>query len=334
MPNFAPRAALACVNCGTPLAAAALACPECNQLVHAARLQELANAARASEAAGDRPSAMNIWNHALEFLPEDSAQAAEIREHIDKLRVPQPESPGPDAKPNWVKRLGPLGAALAFLLGKAKFLFFGLTKIKTLFTMLASIGVYWALYGWKFGLGFILGIYVHEMGHVWRLKQFGLRASVPMFIPMFGAVVSLYDSPKDAGEDARIGLAGPIWGAGAALAFLIPQLFAPAPIWLALARTTAWMNLFNLTPVWQLDGGRGMRALDRQQRFLLLGLIVLLWWFTSQGMFLIVGLGALYRLFILKDEPAQGDRGAFNEYAGLLLVFGAILWAIKERSIL
>ncbi len=312
----------------------ALACPECNQLVHAAKLEELANAARACEAAGDTPSATNIWNHALEFLPPDSAQAAAIRQHLDRPLLPSSENPAPDAKPNWAKRLGPLGAALAFLLGKAKFLFFGLTKIKTLFTMFASIGVYWALYGWKFGLGFILGIYVHEMGHVWRLKQFGLRASVPMFIPMFGAVVSLYDSPKDAGEDARIGLAGPMWGAGAALAFLIPQLFAPAPIWLALARTTAWMNLFNLTPVWQLDGGRGMRALDRQQRLLLLGLILVEWWFTSQGIFLIVALGALYRLFILKDVPPQGDRGAFNEYAGLLLVFGAILWAIKEKAIL
>jgi Zn-dependent protease len=246
-----------------------------------------------------------------------------------------PAAPPSESKPNWTKRLGPLGAIVAFLLKfktaallvltKAKFLLFGLAKIKTLLTMLASIGLYWSLYGWKFGVGFILGIYVHEMGHVWALKQFGLRASAPMFIPGFGALVSLYDSPKNVGEDARIGLAGPIWGAGAALAFLIPQFFVPAGIWLALAHAAAYINLFNLTPVWQLDGGRGFRALGQQHRIMLLGLMLLLWYLSSSGLFLILGLGAAYRIFWSKDYPAESDTTVFLQFAGLLVLFGALL---------
>lgn len=250
------------------------------------------------------------------------------------------EQPGPLAPPpepkNWKKRVGPLGAlgamaakfwsVLLLALTKLKFLLFGLTKLKTLLTMFASMGLYWTLYGWKFGVGFVLGIYVHEMGHIWALRRFGLRASAPMFIPGFGAFVSLYDSPSSVGEDARIGLAGPIWGAGAALAFLLPGVAdGSGGIWLALAHATAYINLFNLIPVWQLDGGRGFRALDRQERLMLLALMGLLWWATGQGMLLLMMAGAAYRIFWSKDFPEAGDRGVLLQYAGLLALFGALL---------
>jgi Zn-dependent protease len=246
-------------------------------------------------------------------------------------RSPSPPPP-PESKSNWTKRLGPFGAIAAFL-AKFKSLLFGLAKIKTLLTMLASIGLYWTLYGWKFGLGFVLGIYVHEMGHIWELKQFGLRASAPMFIPGFGALVSLYDSPKNVGQDARIGLAGPIWGAAAALAFLMPYVVAGGGIWLALAHATAYINLFNLTPVWQLDGGRGFRALGQQHRLMLLALMLLLWYLSGSGLFLILGLGAAYRVFWTKDHPAESDNVVFLQFAGLLILFGSLL-GILGRSYL
>jgi Zn-dependent protease len=160
------------------------------------------------------------------------------------------------------------------------------------------------------------------MGHVWALRQFGLRASAPMFIPGFGAFVSLYDSPVNVNQDARIGLAGPIWGATAGIAFLIPGLVTGEALWLAVAHATAYINLFNLTPVWQLDGGRGFRALNFNERIMLLALTVGLWWVTSSGMFLIVALGAAYRIFIQKDFHPDGDRGVLTQFAGLLLLLG------------
>jgi len=258
-------------------------------------------------------------------------------------RPPAPATKSPAPARTWTKRLGPVGVLAAFLAKfktviliaatKAKFLLFGLAKVKTLLTMLASLGFYWTLYGWKFGLGLILGIYVHEMGHVWALKQFGLRASVPMFIPGFGALVSLYDSPKNVGQDARIGLAGPIWGAGAALAFLAPHLAVRSGIWLALAHATAYINLFNLTPVWQLDGGRGFRALGQQHRVMLLGLMVLLWYVSGSGLFLILALGAAYRIFWSKDHAPESDQTIFLQFAGLLILFG-ILLAVLGRPYL
>lgn len=246
----------------------------------------------------------------------------------------------PKPKTDWKKRFGPLGVVIVILvkfksvvllaLTKAKFLIFGLTKLKTILSMLAFLGVYWGLYGWKWALGFVVAIYIHEMGHVWALKQFGLRASSPMFIPFFGALVSLYESPANVGQDARIGLAGPIWGTGAAIAFALPALVTHDGIWLAIAHTAAYLNLFNLLPVWQLDGGRGFRALDKQQRLMLLGLMLVLWYLSGSGLFLILSLGALYRIFLAKDFAREPDQGAFVQFAGLLTMLGGLLYLIGD----
>ena len=214
---------------------------------------------------------------------------------------------------------------LAVLLPKLKIILLALAKYKTILSMFAMTGVYWSAYGWRFAVGFVLGIYIHEMGHVYMLKHYGLRASSPMFIPFVGAFVSMYDSPKNHGQDARIGLAGPLFGAGAALMTLIPAYAGLGPVWLAIAHATAYINLFNLTPVWMLDGGRAFRALDFRSRMYLVGLTVLLWYVTGEGIFLIVLLGAAFRTFIQRDHPQEEDRGVLGLYAGLLLFFAVLL---------
>src|SRR5262249_21773650 len=124
-------------------------------------------------------------------------------------------------------------------LGKAKFLLLGLAKASTFFSMILSLGVYWAAWGWKFAVGLIVSIYIHEMGHVAALRGFGIKASAPMFIPGLGAVVRMQQMPGDPRQDARVGLAGPIWGLGAAIAAALSYLISAWPIWWAIARVGA-----------------------------------------------------------------------------------------------
>lgn len=314
-----------CPDCGEAWPPAALSCRSCHRLVHAEALEDLAKQARALEASGEPAEAARTWTQALAFLPPESNQAAVLRDRIATLGASARIGAQPAHAPAWLKRFGPAGVAIAAFLGKFKFLLLGLGKFKTLLTMLASMGLYWSWYGWQFAVGFILGIYVHEMGHVSALHRFGLRASAPMFIPGFGAFVSLYDSPKDVGQDARIGLAGPLWGSGAAIVCVIAGLFFSSGLWLAIARATALINMFNLTPIWMLDGGRGFRALDRQQRLYLGGFLILLWLWTQEGLFLLLILGAAYRIFWNKDYAAVPDRIPFFQYAGLAALFGAVL---------
>jgi Zn-dependent protease len=330
-----------CPSCGFPLASGELKCSKCGHLAHAPELEQIAQQARVRETTGDRAGAAELWRQALDLLPPESQEASVNRGRVARLAGPlPPESQKP--QPAWVKRLGPFGVAAAALLKfktvallfltKAKFLLLGLGKLQTLLSMLATIGVYWSLYGWKFAAGFVIGIYIHEMGHVWMLRHYGLRASAPMFIPGFGAFVSLYDSPPDVGVDARIGLAGPLWGAGAAVVSLLPALTSNDGVWLAIAHATAYINLFNLTPVWTLDGGRAFRALDYKQRLFWLGLVAALWFATGQGMFVILILGGLYRVFWKKDHAPVPDQGAFFQFAGLLLLFGALLGYVAVRQ--
>lgn len=325
-----------CAACGAALAPRALSCPACRQLAHAAELEELARQARVREAAGDMTGAAGIWRKALELLPPESAQAAAIRERVAKCEPPKAPPPRePQPQPAWIKKLGPFGAivagalkfktAILLLLTKAKFLLTGLAQLKTLLSMLATIGIYWTIYGWKFAAGLVIGIYIHEMGHVWMLRHYGLRASAPMFIPGFGAFISLYDSPADVAQDARIGLAGPLWGTGAAVTALAMSAAYPDGVWTAIARVTAYINLFNLTPVWTLDGGRGFRALDLQQRWMWIGLVAALWYTTRQGLFIVLLLGAAYRVFWVKDHAKTPDQGAFLQFAALLALLGALL---------
>jgi Zn-dependent protease len=190
--------------------------------------------------------------------------------------------------------------------------------------MALSMGYYWTLFGWPFAIGFVLGIYVHEMGHVWALHRLGLRASAPMFIPGFGAFVSLYDSPASVDDDAYIGLAGPLWGAGAAGVFAILGMVTGQQIYVALAHSTAFINLFNLIPVWQLDGGRGFRALAFPQRLTMGALFIALWALTGEALFFLLVLGAAWRIFVTKDHAPKGNQAMLMQFASLAIFFGIL----------
>jgi Zn-dependent protease len=124
-------------------------------------------------------------------------------------------------------------------------------------------------------------------------------------------------SPRD---DARIGLAGPIWGLAAALGCFLVYKLTGAGIWGALAYVGGWITLFNLIPVWQLDGSRGFHAMSKMQRWLAVILIGGVWLVGSDGIFLLLLIGAIYRAAATKAEEAPGDWEAFSVYAGLIVV--------------
>ncbi|MBI2391681.1 MAG: hypothetical protein HYV09_18980 [Deltaproteobacteria bacterium] len=207
-------------------------------------------------------------------------------------------------------------------LSAAKPLVLGLTKLPTLLSMLVAMGVCWTAYGWSFAVGLIAAIYVHEIGHVVALRRLGIAATSPMFVPGFGAFVRLRQYPADAREDARVGLAGPRYGCVASLAAAGLGLVLASPFLLAIARASAWLNLFNLLPLGSLDGGRGFRALDRRSRVLALAVLVVAWALTKESLVAILAIVALLRL--AGAAPAQGDRRAAVEYTALIAVLSAL----------
>ena len=178
-------------------------------------------------------------------------------------------TPAPEpARPPWKRALGVLVAVGALLLkfgAKLKGLLLLLPKLKLFSTsasMLVSIGAYALIWGWRFAVGFVLLLLVHEYGHVLQLRREGIKATAPMFIPFLGAFVGMKEMPKDAAAEARVGLAGPVLGS---LACLVPvglYLVTGNELFQALAFVGFFLNLFNLLPVLPLDGGRAMAALS------------------------------------------------------------------------
>lgn len=206
---------------------------------------------------------------------------------------------------------------------KAKLLLAGLGKSGTVFSMFLSLGVYWTAFGWWFALGLVLSLYVHEIGHVAALRRYGIPASAPMFVPGIGAFVRMKQYPADAREDARVGLAGPVWGLGAAVASYATFLATGAPILAAIARVGAWLNLFNLLPFWQLDGGRGFRVLSRTQRIAVVLAMLMAWWGTGEGLLLLLAaVGGIQA--VGTGQPRDGDWHCCVEFVQLIVVLAAL----------
>ena len=327
-PSAAPAPPI-CPDCGAQVAPALLACPACHRLVHAAELKRFAAEADQAKRTGDAGAELASWRQALELLPPDTAQHQTVTARVAELsravdRQPAGAKHGSRLGKGAAGGVGALGLllakfkfALVFVITKAKLLVLGLTKASTLLSMLLSMGVYWTLWGWKFAAGFVVSIYIHEMGHVQALTRYGIKATAPMFIPGVGAFIRLKQYPTDRREDARVGLAGPIWGAGAAVAAYGAYLATGAGIWGAIAHVGAYINLFNLLPVWQLDGGRGFRALTRPQRWIAVVVVGLAWLLTGEGLLLLLGVaGAAAAWF--GDAAPEPDQTALLQYTWLI----------------
>ena len=251
-------------------------------------------------------------------------------------RWPAPgPAPGPSAEPeyepihpgsgrdSWRERLkrwgGPLLAGLLLLIGKGKAILLLLPKLKILTTsgtMLVSIAAYALLWGWKFGVGLVLLLFVHEMGHVIQLRREGIKASAPMFIPFLGAVVMAKSMGDDAAAEARVGLAGPILGTIGTLVPLGIWLATGEEFWQALAYVGFFINLFNLIPVVPFDGGRAMAALSPWVWFLGFALMVAFTFAFPNPiliLFLLLGGWESWRRWKARNSP---ESRAFHDIPG------------------
>jgi Zn-dependent protease len=225
---------------------------------------------------------------------------------------PLPEPTAPPAqhdafgeeRPSLLRRAwGSLLVGLAFLLkfGKAALLL--LPKLKVLTTsgtMLVSVAAYSLIWGWQFAVGFVILLFVHEMGHVIALRRMGIEASAPVFIPFMGALIWSKSLGGNALAEARVGLAGPILGSIGAAACIPIYYATDNNLFLALAFTGFFLNLFNLLPFGFLDGGRAAAAMSPWMWLVgVFGMVILVLTFPNPIIIIIAILGLLetYRRF-------------------------------------
>ena len=199
----------------------------------------------------------------------------------------------------WLGGLGTLGLVLwkfkfivLVLATKGKLLILGLTKASTFFSMLLAFGVYWTAWGWRFAGGLVLSIYSTRWGTSPRCAA---SASPPA--PRCSSLAWAHSSVSAPSASRPTKTRGLGWrdqcgGFGAAVAALAAARLGGWPMLAAIAHTGAWIYLFNLLPVWQLDGNRGFAPLCSAQR-----------WISSSRSSRVVGRGARWAI-----RAAHGRR--------------------------
>jgi Zn-dependent protease len=259
---------------------------------------------------------------------------------MSELQTVPPSSPVQSPPPSTLDRVrkaaGPIGIALLVVVkffGKIKFLLlpimkFALPVVKTGGTMVLSIGVYAMSWGWKFALGFVLLIFVHELGHLIAARRMGLPVGAPVFIPFMGAFIALKEAPKNAWIEAYVGAGGPVLGAIGALLCEVIFLLTGNPMFRALAYTGFLLNLFNLAPVGFLDGGRIVTALSPW--LWIVGFVVMSALLVMQpslllGLILVLSLPRIFSLFRAKTDE---ERRFYEVTPRQRMVMGAVYFGL------
>lgn len=228
--------------------------------------------------------------------------------------MPAGSSGGTSAKGNRSGILAAIAVAGAFLLKFLKPLLIGLKALKagailkTGLTMVLSMWAYALAWGWAYGVAFVLLIFVHEMGHVYALREFRIRSSVPIFIPFVGAYVAMKEMPQNARIEAWVGISGPLVGTGGAMLCWSTALYTGSSFWMAVAYTGFFLNLFNLIPISPLDGGRVAAAISPKLWIIgFIGILIMFFRSFNPLLFLILLPAGrnVYNLWMNKDEEQK-----------------------------
>jgi Zn-dependent protease len=203
----------------------------------------------------------------------------------------------------------------------------------TIISMFVMIWIYAMQFGWWYALGFVLLIAVHESGHVLAAQRAGLKVSMPIFIPFVGAFISMKQQPSNARTEAIIAAGGPVLGSIGAFVCLTIGIMYRNDLFLALAYTGCFLNLFNLVPVHPLDGGRIVSAISPVMWILgipVLSYIAIRFHNPIVILFVILGAFQAYRLWKSPNKEyfavTKSTRLTFATlYFGLMVVLGLVM---------
>ena len=243
---------------------------------------------------------------------------------------PSPSTPRPTSvfRQKTKRFFAPVAAAFIMGFKYLAGLKFLLPVLKTGATMILSIAGYAMLWGWRFGVGFVLLILIHELGHLIAAKKCGLKVGAPIFIPFMGALIALKDAPKTAWIESQVGIGGPILGTIGAAVCEVIFLLTGNPLFRALAYTGFFLNLFNLVPVGFLDGGRIVTALSPW--IWLVGFVILagLTYLHFNFLLLMILILSLPRLFSLFKEKSEEERRYFEVTPAQRMIMAAMYFGL------
>jgi Zn-dependent protease len=183
-------------------------------------------------------------------------------------------------------------------------------------TMLLTMVVYSWMFGWPYAVGFVLLIFVHEMGHFVAARLCGLDVGAPTFIPFVGAWIELKEMPHSVETEAYIGFAGPLAGTlGALFCYWMGRSYN-SDLLLALSYSGFMLNLFNLIPISPLDGGRITAIISPKVWLVGVPLLVAMFFYRPSPMLILIGILAYPQLkAAFSKEPPEGVPADYYQVA-------------------
>lgn len=173
---------------------------------------------------------------------------------MDEFRNERPIHPRGSLRRS-LERIGALVVAVAGAAVKFGFVF---VKFFGFFFSVAAYSLWF--HSWTFALGFVVMIFVHELGHIIEARRQGLSVSAPTFIPFFGAFVTIEHAGLSPWRNARISMAGPLLGGIGAAAVWAIGAARGSQMLEVLANISFLLNAFNMIPIGFLDGGQVLHA--------------------------------------------------------------------------
>jgi Zn-dependent protease len=176
-------------------------------------------------------------------------------------------------------------------------------------TMLLSVFAYAFVFGWRYAVGFVGLLLIHEMGHFLAARKRGLNVGLPTFIPFVGAWIQLKEQPMDAETEAFVGIAGPMLGSAAAFVCYMLARETGSGLLMALAYAGFFLNLFNLIPLSPLDGGRIVSVISPKIWFLGVPILVGLFFWIPSPLLVLIAILALPQMWsVLTNRQALDSR--------------------------
>lgn len=192
-------------------------------------------------------------------------------------------------------------------------------------SIIITILGYSAVFGFKFALGIVLLIFVHEMGHVLAGRLIGIKLEAPTFIPFAGAIIRM--NPKDESLRAStiIGIGGPILGTIGAIACHLMYLYTNNSILLELTYIGYLINLFNLSPVYPLDGGRTVLGFSPLVWLPVIPILSYFTYISNNGILFIITIFAILYLYKYFKKPFSYKYSNFS-LVFIILYFGLVAY--------
>lgn len=140
----------------------------------------------------------------------------------------------------------------------------------------AAVSSWAILFSWEFALVIIGVIIFHEYGHLYAMKKSNLPTKGMYLIPFVGGV-AVGDKPKNQWQEVYISMMGPVFGLAMTVIFYIIYLLTDNHFVGLVASVSAFVNIFNLLPIYPLDGGHVIKAIifSAKNNFWYVGLVFL-----------------------------------------------------------